>query len=517
MLPSRTRRLVLLAALLCLALPAAASASFVERHAPPHKAEPRIVLGTAATQGEYPAAGWLRVDTTGGTGSNFTCGGTLVGARQFLTAAHCAANGAGVAFPASGFHVRLGNVDRTPVTPDDYRGVAVEVHPEYLDPATATDTGRHSHDIAMVTLDRPATAYAPMRVVDLGEEVRWRPELAGTTIPSTIVGWGAEFAGDIDGSDILLENLGLVPMRTDAACTAAYQDYHAAGTNAFDAATMVCAGDGNGDTCQGDSGGPLMVDDAAGDRVLVGATSWGEGCNEANFPGVYARLGSEPLNAWVHGNIPEARFDLDHAAVATEPVTIASTSTHPDGPGGFTTFRWDFDQDGGFDDRTGPSLTETFPAPGRQVIGLEASNAAGDRTTFYGAFDVVAAPPPPPPAAGTSTTPPSGGGPAALPPLPARLATLRSPKSLRARKGRFNVRISFDAAAPVGTATLTVLLKGKKVGSARVPVRPGGSSTAKVKLTKKGLRRLRRSKRLKVSLRITVAGKTTRKALTLRR
>ena len=68
-----------------------------------------------------------------------------------------------------------------------------------------------------------------------------------------------------------------------------------------------------------------------------------------------------------------------------------------------------------------------------------------------------------------------------------------------------------------GTATLTVLPKGKKIGSARVPVRPGGTSTANVKLTKKGLRRLRKSKRLKVSLRITVGGKTTRKALTLRR
>ena len=63
---------------------------------------------------------------------------------------------------------------------------------------------------------------------------------------------------------------------------------------------MVCAGDGVHDTCQGDSGGPLMVPNAARTAfVLVGATSWGIGCAEELFPGVYTRLGAPTLNAWV--------------------------------------------------------------------------------------------------------------------------------------------------------------------------------------------------------------------------
>jgi hypothetical protein len=88
---------------------------------------------------------------------------------------------------------------------------------------------------------------------------------------------------------------------------------------------------------------------------------------------------------------------------------------------------------------------------------------------------------------------------------------------VRARRGRFNVRVRFAASARPGTARLTVLFKGRKIGSARVRVNPGGSATARVKLTKAGARRLKRAGRLKVSLRLKVGSTTTRKALTLRK
>ncbi len=56
---------------------------------------------------------------------------------------------------------------------------------------------------------------------------------------------------------------------------------------------MLCAGAPGGgggvDTCQGDSGGPLVI--ASGGRLLLaGITSWGNGCGEAQFPGVYTRV-----------------------------------------------------------------------------------------------------------------------------------------------------------------------------------------------------------------------------------
>jgi hypothetical protein len=345
-----------------------------------------------------------------------------------------------------------------------------------------------------------------MRVAGPDERSIWEP---GDIM--RIIGWGTTSSGG-STSDLLLE--ADVPIVTDPFCDSAYGN--------FNPTIMVCAADPPGtapgtahDTCQGDSGGPLLATDDARSYATVGVVSFGNGCANPSFPGVYARIADDPLNSWVNERTPLARFDFDHAPVATQPATLFSTSTHPEGADYFTDLKWDFNQDGQFDDASGNNIPITFPAAGERVIGLEASRPGGDRAKFYGSANVGAPPPPPPPPA--ASTPPSAGGQAAPPPTAARLATLKSPKRLRARNGRFNVRVSFDASAPHGTAVLTVLLKGTKIGSARVRIRPGGSSIAKVKLTKAGLLKLKRAKKLKVTLRIRVGGKTTRKSLTLRR
>jgi len=65
---------------------------------------------------------------------------------------------------------------------------------------------------------------------------------------------------------------------------------------------MMCAGDtidGGEDACQGDSGGPLY--DKNND-VLVGITSWGNGCALESFPGVYSRI-SDQWEEWIKPTI----------------------------------------------------------------------------------------------------------------------------------------------------------------------------------------------------------------------
>ncbi|KAM3597418.1 uncharacterized protein V6R79_004263 [Siganus canaliculatus] len=82
---------------------------------------------------------------------------------------------------------------------------------------------------------------------------------------------------------------------------------------------MICAGlqDGGRDSCQGDSGGP-MVSKQNNRWVQSGVVSFGIGCAQANFPGVYARVSR--YQAWILGQI-----------TSNQPGFITFTSSGTDG------------------------------------------------------------------------------------------------------------------------------------------------------------------------------------------
>jgi trypsin len=105
-----------------------------------------------------------------------------------------------------------------------------------------------------------------------------------------VSGWGTLTAG---GSlpDVLHKVE--VPVVTDAKCRQAY-----GASEIFD--SMICAGldAGGKDSCQGDSGGPMVSSDDG--EYLSGIVSWGYGCAEPGYPGVYTEVSY--FVDWINAN-----------------------------------------------------------------------------------------------------------------------------------------------------------------------------------------------------------------------
>jgi hypothetical protein len=133
-----------------------------------------------------------------------------------------------------------------------------------------------------------------------------------------ISGWGSTASG---GDTVDTLRAASVPIVSDSTCGSG-----SIYGSEFDAATMVCAGylAGGVDTCQGDSGGPLESPLQGGGYRLVGIPSWGFGCAEPNAPGVYTRIGSDPLRSTIASKV----FDLETAFLLPHENVIGSGGQH---------------------------------------------------------------------------------------------------------------------------------------------------------------------------------------------
>uniref|UniRef100_A0A8C1VT71 Neurotrypsin n=1 Tax=Cyprinus carpio TaxID=7962 RepID=A0A8C1VT71_CYPCA len=233
----------------------------------------RIIGGDKSLRGDWPwqVSLWLRSQSKG---THPLCGATLINSCWVVTAAHCFKR---FGSDPSRYVLRLG----------DYHTEERDDFERTLSPERIVIHGKYhsqgwEYDIALLKLkgtDGNCVAFNPhTNAVCLPPQSNRRGK---RPIACVITGWG------ITGtySRTLLQ--AWVPLLPSWKCKKRYGSRFTS--------RMLCAGSLSNhrrvDSCQGDSGGPLVCQGEAGHWMLTGIISWGHGCGDPTYPGVYTRVG----------------------------------------------------------------------------------------------------------------------------------------------------------------------------------------------------------------------------------
>ncbi|CAF1226006.1 unnamed protein product [Adineta steineri] len=227
----------------------------------------RIVGGETAETNNWGWAVSISIGTATGTA---LCGGSILSSTWIVTAAHCMSGVAASKVTIyAGSSARFAGQSRVAST--------ITVHPSY-------NSGTKANDIALIQLGTPltmSTAVKPVCIPSVSSATLAAGEWPPANLYVVAVGWGTLTEG---GSlPLYLQQVTLQTIAyTASTCSNVLNDPQ----------KQLCAGvpGGGKDTCQGDSGGPLTMFTTSNQWELVGLTSYGYGCAEAQAMGVYTRV-----------------------------------------------------------------------------------------------------------------------------------------------------------------------------------------------------------------------------------
>ncbi|XP_051015349.1 transmembrane protease serine 12 [Acomys russatus] len=228
----------------------------------------RIIGGTEAGVGSWPWQVSLQIQD--GDLLAHVCGGALVRDRWVLTAAHCTKEtGDPLKWRAV---VGTSDLSQSRHHSRSFRVTAILIQPDFV-------LETFVNDIALFRLKKAVRYNAYVQPICLPFGVFQKLDQNTTCF---ISGWGRTREGG-NGTSILQEaRVHFIPRDI---CNS-NRSYGGVVPN-----TSFCAGHENGtfDTCRGDSGGPLMCYLPEHRRYFaMGVTSYGHGCGQRHFPGVYS-------------------------------------------------------------------------------------------------------------------------------------------------------------------------------------------------------------------------------------
>jgi len=230
----------------------------------------------------------LSVSETTELQQDASCGATFLGNKWVLTAAHCvdSAN-------ASLFKMNVGEYDLSDGAQNATDIANIYIHPLY-------DNDTFDNDIAIVELvSAPLNAPPAVQIASAALTKQYAIE----NNLATVAGWGGRQGykpGEGPTSDFpdILHQVDL-QLSTNAQCREALgESFGLPADNVNVTDVMICAdvSEGGRGSCQGDSGGPLVINTSSG-LQQVGIVSWGFGCAEAGYPGVYTRVSE--FKGWI--------------------------------------------------------------------------------------------------------------------------------------------------------------------------------------------------------------------------
>jgi secreted trypsin-like serine protease len=248
--------------------------------------KPRVVGGTDVSQGQAPFMAFIQDQPPGGN-TVFGCSGTVVSPNVILTAGHCTVDpNSWTTQDPAGFTVVTNAADFNDSTSRQLSNVYETIPYPYFDPSDL------ANDLGLLVLSSPISTPSIAMPTSADQYL----ELAGTG--AGIAGWGETYAGS--GATNIMQ---WAPTVIQGAGYCGQQAaYHPVA--AYSSSYNLCAIDAPTDdtsTCHGDSGGPLYRDDAAGQPVELGITSWGDPNCSTTYPNYFTA--TLPFASWIQQQI----------------------------------------------------------------------------------------------------------------------------------------------------------------------------------------------------------------------